>query len=137
MSKVLVVDDFLDNVRLLTLELEVDGVVGKLGREITHEPLVVRVTGMSAGHENIEQRVHFVDDASHKGRLLDHLLRDINVGELFELMIHARQFPFDVVLGVRHPFLDPGNIEKDAAMRTPPPCLDFAHDATRDVITGQ
>ena len=58
-----------------------DGVVGKLARAITHDPLVVRVTGVSAGHENIEQRVHFVDDASHKGRLLDHLLRDINVDQ--------------------------------------------------------
>jgi superfamily II DNA/RNA helicase len=43
-----------------------------------------RITG-SAGHpdrqfankhENITQRVHFVDDLSHKNRLLDHLLRD-------------------------------------------------------------
>ena len=68
---------------------------------------------------------------------LHRFLRDINVGELFELMIHAREFLFDVVLRVRHLFLDPGDIEKDAAMRAPPPCLDFTHDATRDVITGQ
>jgi superfamily II DNA/RNA helicase len=27
-------------------------------------------------HENITQKVHFVDDLSHKNRLLDHLLRD-------------------------------------------------------------
>jgi superfamily II DNA/RNA helicase len=42
---------------------------------------VVRVVGASARHENILQRVHFVDDISHKGRLLDHLLRDLSVDQ--------------------------------------------------------
>jgi superfamily II DNA/RNA helicase len=58
-----------------------EGVVGKLGRDITRDPLVVRVVGVSTTHENIQQRVHFVDDVSHKGRLLDHLLRDLSVDQ--------------------------------------------------------
>ena len=33
--------------------------------------------------------------------------------------------------------LDPGDIEKDAAVRTPSPSFDLAHDAARNVITGQ
>src|SRR5437773_1264806 len=33
--------------------------------------------------------------------------------------------------------LDPGDVEKDAAARTPAPGLDFAHDAARDVISGK
>jgi len=34
------------------------------------------VAGKQEKHENIEQRLHVVDDGSHKHRLLDHLLRE-------------------------------------------------------------
>ena len=68
---------------------------------------------------------------------LHRLLRDVDVGQLFELVIHARQLLLDVFLAVRKLALDPGDIEKDAAVRTPPPCLDLAHDAARNVIAGQ
>jgi superfamily II DNA/RNA helicase len=53
-----------------------DGVVGNMARRITKDPLVIQVASTSSRHENISQRVHFVDDLSHKNRLLDHLLRD-------------------------------------------------------------
>jgi superfamily II DNA/RNA helicase len=38
--------------------------------------MVIQIAGNTNRHENIEQRVHFVDDLSHKNRLLDHVLRD-------------------------------------------------------------
>jgi superfamily II DNA/RNA helicase len=38
--------------------------------------MVIQIASASNRHENISQRVHFVDDLSHKNRLLDHLLRD-------------------------------------------------------------
>ncbi|HZX26341.1 MAG TPA: DEAD/DEAH box helicase [Telluria sp.] len=53
-----------------------DGVVGNMARRITREPKVIQISTAQARHENILQRVHFVDDLSHKNRLLDHLLRD-------------------------------------------------------------
>jgi len=53
-----------------------DGVVGNMARRITREPKVIQIATAQARHENIVQRVHFVDDLSHKNRLLDHLLRD-------------------------------------------------------------
>jgi superfamily II DNA/RNA helicase len=53
-----------------------DGVVGNMARRITKDPLVIQIAGSATKHENIQQRVHFVDDLSHKNRLLDHLLRD-------------------------------------------------------------
>jgi superfamily II DNA/RNA helicase len=53
-----------------------DGVVGNMAKRITKNPLVVQIAGSATKHENIQQRVHFVDDLSHKNRLLDHLLRD-------------------------------------------------------------
>ena len=53
-----------------------DGVVGNMAKRITKEPMVIQVAGSATKHENIQQKVHFVDDLSHKNRLLDHLLRD-------------------------------------------------------------
>jgi len=53
-----------------------DGVVGNMARRITNNPMIIQIAGSTAKHENITQRVHFVDDMSHKNRLLDHLLRD-------------------------------------------------------------
>ena len=53
-----------------------DGVVGNMARRITKEPMIIQIASSATKHENIQQRVHFVDDLSHKNRLLDHLLRD-------------------------------------------------------------
>ncbi len=53
-----------------------DGVVGNMARRITNNPMTIQIAGSASRHENITQRVHFVDDLSHKNRLLDHLLRD-------------------------------------------------------------
>jgi len=56
---------------------------------------------------------------------------------LRKLVIHARQLLADDRFGVRQPALDPGDVEKDAAVRAPPPLANFAHDAARDVVAGQ
>ncbi|MCH8622087.1 DEAD/DEAH box helicase [Undibacterium sp. TS12] len=58
-----------------------DGVVGNMAKRITTEPLVIQIAGSASKHENIQQRVHFVDDLSHKNRMLDHLLRDVSVDQ--------------------------------------------------------
>ena len=58
-----------------------DGVVGNMARRITNNPQVIQIAGSATKHENIEQRVHFVDDLSHKNRLLDHLLRDVTLDQ--------------------------------------------------------
>ncbi len=53
-----------------------DGVVGNMAKRITKDPLTIQIAGSATKHENIQQCVHFVDDLSHKNRMLDHLLRD-------------------------------------------------------------
>ncbi len=58
-----------------------DGTVGQMARTITRDPLVIQVDTSHTKHENIEQRMHFVDDLSHKNRLLDHLLRDASIDQ--------------------------------------------------------
>jgi superfamily II DNA/RNA helicase len=47
-----------------------------MARRITKNPQVIQIVSATNRHENITQKVHFVDDLSHKNRLLDHLLRD-------------------------------------------------------------
>ncbi|MBK8400998.1 DEAD/DEAH box helicase [Propionivibrio sp.] len=58
-----------------------DGTVGQMARRMTRDALIIQVDASHAKHENIEQRMHFVDDLSHKNRLLDHLLRDVTIGQ--------------------------------------------------------
>ncbi|HEY0846008.1 MAG TPA: DEAD/DEAH box helicase [Noviherbaspirillum sp.] len=58
-----------------------DGVVGNMAKRITRDPLVIQIASAGTKHENIQQRVHFVDDLSHKNRLLDHLLRDSSIDQ--------------------------------------------------------
>ncbi len=58
-----------------------DGTVGQMARSITRDPLVIQVASSQTKHDNIEQRMHFVDDLSHKNRLLDHLLRDASIDQ--------------------------------------------------------
>ncbi len=58
-----------------------DGVVGNMAKRITRDPLVIQIASAASRHENIQQRVHFVDDLSHKNRVLDHLLRDSSIDQ--------------------------------------------------------
>lgn len=58
-----------------------DGVVGAMARNVTKEPQIIQIASAGTKHENIEQRVHYVDDLSHKNRMLDHLLRDAAIDQ--------------------------------------------------------
>ena len=58
-----------------------DGVVGNMAKRITKNPLVIQIASSATKHENIQQKVHFVDDLSHKNRLLDYLLRDVTMDQ--------------------------------------------------------
>ena len=62
---------------------------------------------------------------------------DIEIRELLELVVHARQLLLDMFGSVRDLFFDPGNIQEHPAVRTTPPGLDLAHDAPRDVVSSQ
>ena len=79
-----------------------------------------------AAHDVVRRRADF-----HR------FLRDVDVGQLLELVIHARQLAPDDLLRVRQPLLDPRDVEEDAAARTAASGLDLVHDAARDVVAGQ
>ncbi len=58
-----------------------EGAIGKLGASLMKEPKLIKIASQTTRHENIEQRLHYVDDMSHKNRLLDHMLRDLSVNQ--------------------------------------------------------
>ena len=63
--------------------------------------------------------------------------RDVEIRQLHELMIHGRQFLFDVLGGVRQLLFDPRDVEIDAAVWRAATGFDFAIDAAGDVIARQ
>jgi len=65
----------------LLFSATLDGTVGDLAQRMTRSALRIQVDAVSAKHDNIEQRMHFVDDLAHKNRLLDHLLRDASIDQ--------------------------------------------------------
>lgn len=58
------------------------GEVLKLSQRLLNNPQEISVAHHHDKHENIEQRLHFVDNLSHKHRLLDHLLNDPEINQV-------------------------------------------------------
>ncbi len=76
-----IVDATPESRQTMLFSATLDGVVGNMAKRITRDPQVIQIAGGASKHENISQRVHFVDDLSHKNRLLDHLLRDVTMDQ--------------------------------------------------------
>jgi superfamily II DNA/RNA helicase len=55
------------------------GSVIDLSKKLLVNPVKISVTPSHTKHENIEQRLHHVDNIGHKHRLLDHLLNDPDI----------------------------------------------------------
>ena len=53
----------------------------RVAQEILHNPKRIEIAAQTQKHENIEQRLHYVDDMSHKNKLLEHLLIDPEVNQ--------------------------------------------------------
>ena len=70
-----------DSRQTLLFSATLDGTVGQMARRVTRDAEIIHVDTAHAKHENIEQRMHFVDDLAHKDRLLDHLLRDSTIDQ--------------------------------------------------------
>ena len=65
----------------LLFSATLDGVIGKLAARLLKTPKRISIASAQARHENIDQRLMYVDDMGHKNRLLDHILRDTNVNQ--------------------------------------------------------
>ncbi|MDD3530128.1 MAG: DEAD/DEAH box helicase [Gallionellaceae bacterium] len=60
----------------LLFSATLDGVVGKLARELTRDAQRIEVARKEDPAAQIDQKLHFFDDPMHKMRLLDALVRD-------------------------------------------------------------
>lgn len=63
----------------LLFSATLDGMVGKIAAEMTNNPLRVDVENKNENKANIDQRILFSDDIGHKHRMLDVLLRDVEL----------------------------------------------------------
>ncbi len=63
----------------LLFSATLDGNIGKLATRLLKDPKRIQVAAQQDRHENIEQRLHYVDDMAHKSRLLQHMLTDIDL----------------------------------------------------------
>ena len=65
----------------LLFSATLDGVVGKLARELTRDAQRIEVARKDDPEAKIEQKLHFFDDPLHKMRLLDALVRDATLNQ--------------------------------------------------------
>ena len=56
-----------------------EGEIARLAQRILKSPKRVAMSQQSERHENIEQRLHYVDDLSHKNKVLRHVLNGAEV----------------------------------------------------------
>ncbi|MEE8150486.1 MAG: DEAD/DEAH box helicase, partial [Nitrosomonadaceae bacterium] len=63
----------------LLFSATLDSSIAKIAARLLKSPKRIQIATQRAKLDNIEQRLHYVDDLSHKHRLLDHLLRDMEL----------------------------------------------------------
>ena len=68
-----------DNRQTLLFSATLQGEVVKLSKRLMKDPVDVVITRDSSTHENIEQKLHYADNLTHKNRLLDHILEGEDV----------------------------------------------------------
>ena len=61
----------------LLFSATLDSAIDRVATRLLKTPKRIQIATQQTRLDNIEQRLHYVDDMSHKNRLLDHLLRDI------------------------------------------------------------
>ncbi len=71
------------------------GPVLKLARSLLKDPVTISIAHEHEKHENIEQRLHTVDNIDHKYKLLDAVLKDPNLRQA--VVFTATKFQADVL----------------------------------------
>jgi superfamily II DNA/RNA helicase len=65
----------------LLFSATLEGNIAKLAQRLLKNPKRIQVATPQTRHENIEQRLHRVDDSAHKHRLLGHFLTEASVNK--------------------------------------------------------
>jgi len=76
-----IVDRCPESRQTLLFSATLDGTVAKLASRMMRDPQRIEMTSPSDRHANITQTLLYADDAGHKLRLLDHLLRDVSLDQ--------------------------------------------------------
>jgi superfamily II DNA/RNA helicase len=58
----------------LLFSATLDGQISKIAKDLLHNPKTIEISHSKEKHENITQNMYFVDNLSHKNKLLEHLL---------------------------------------------------------------
>lgn len=58
-----------------------EGHIARLATELLKNPQRIEIAHQQAKHENIAQHMHYVDDLSHKNRVLTHLVNDVAINQ--------------------------------------------------------
>ncbi len=87
---------FIDDIHLIAKEMSkerqtmmfsatFDGTVGGLAKQLTHDAQRIRISAPSEQHTQIEQRLHWADNRSHRDAILDQILtgRDVEQAVVF------------------------------------------------------
>ena len=74
----------------LLFSATLDGTVAKLAARMMRDPQRIEMASPSDRHANITQTLLYADDAGHKLRLLDHILRDAEMGQAIVLTATKR-----------------------------------------------
>ncbi|SFU51941.1 Superfamily II DNA and RNA helicase [Nitrosomonas eutropha] len=67
------------NRQTLLFSATLDTAIEKIAARLLKTPKRIQIASQHAKLDHIEQRMHYVDDLTHKNRLLDHLLRDTTI----------------------------------------------------------
>ncbi|MXS85181.1 ATP-dependent helicase [Nitrosomonas sp. HPC101] len=67
------------NRQTLLFSATLDTTIEKIAARLLKTPKRIQIASQHAKLDHIEQRMHYVDDLTHKNRLLDHLLRDTTI----------------------------------------------------------
>ncbi len=63
----------------LLFSATLDNAIDKVASRLLKSPKRIQIATQKAKLDNIEQRLHYTDDLSHKNKLLDHVLRDVTL----------------------------------------------------------
>ena len=63
----------------LLFSATLDSAIDKVASRLLKSPKRIQIATQKAKLDNIEQRLHYTDDLSHKNKLLDHVLRDVTL----------------------------------------------------------
>ncbi|MHB1678207.1 MAG: DEAD/DEAH box helicase [Sulfuriferula sp.] len=58
-----------------------EGNIARLATELLKTPKRIEIAHQQARHENIAQHMHYVDDLSHKNRVLTHIINDVEINQ--------------------------------------------------------